>query len=153
MVFWHFWVCCKIGSSIKIKYKKILMESRWLLFPGQTVENTKVSERSHALHITQKNWTNITGHLDRKKNIQEAIDKELSWKRYLKDGSRSMMDNWENSLEVSWWIWEGIRIDLGKREIYLFKIIEWNLFVYIFSIRYDWIIIINFLNVNTSEIN
>lgn len=76
------------------------MESRWILFPGQTLSNTKISERHHALHIKAKNWGNITRHLDRKKIIQETIDKEESWKSYLRDGSKKMMENWQNSLEV-----------------------------------------------------
>lgn len=80
------------------------MESTWLLFPGQTLENTKVSDRSHALHITKKNWANITRHLNRKVILQEELDKEEAWKKYLKDGSRQMMENWENSLEVSCFI-------------------------------------------------
>nr|CAH7736420.1 unnamed protein product [Callosobruchus chinensis] len=75
------------------------MESRWYLFPGQTLENTKISDRSHALHITQTEWGKITGHLDRKKLIQEDIDREEAHKRYLDDGSKSMIKNWENSLE------------------------------------------------------
>ncbi|VEN49564.1 unnamed protein product [Callosobruchus maculatus] len=75
------------------------MESRWYLFPGQTLENTKISDRSHALHITQTEWNKITGHLDRKKLIQEAIDREEAHKRYLDEGSKSMIKNWENSLE------------------------------------------------------
>ncbi|CAH2005397.1 unnamed protein product [Acanthoscelides obtectus] len=75
------------------------MESRWYLFPGQTLENTKISERSHALHITQTEWGKITGHLDRNRLIQEAIDREATHKRYLDDGSKSMIKNWENSLE------------------------------------------------------
>lgn len=76
------------------------MESRWLLFPGQTLSNTKISDRHHALHIKEKNWCDIKAHLDRKKNTQEALDKEESWKSYLKDGSMKMMENWQNSLEV-----------------------------------------------------
>lgn len=79
----------------------VYMESTWLLFPGQTLANTKVSERSHALHINVKNWGNITRNLDRVKIKQETADKEETWKRYLKDGSKRMMENWENSLEVS----------------------------------------------------
>nr|CAI5868545.1 unnamed protein product [Callosobruchus analis] len=75
------------------------MESRWYLFPGQTLENTKISDRSHALHITQTEWNKITGHLDRKKLIQEAIDREEAHRRYLDEGSKSMIKNWENSLE------------------------------------------------------
>lgn len=77
------------------------MESRWLLFPGQTLSNTKISERHHALHINAENWGNITRHLDRHKIKQEELDKEEAWKSYLRDGSRKMMENWENSLEVS----------------------------------------------------
>lgn len=76
------------------------MESRWLLFPGQTLSNTKISDRHHALHIKEKNWSDIKAHLDRKRNTQAALDKEESWKSYLKDGSMKMMENWQNSLEV-----------------------------------------------------
>lgn len=67
---------------------------------GQTLENTKISDRAHALHITKSGWNNITRHLDRKKILQEAADKEAEVKRYLDEGSKNMTKNWENSLEV-----------------------------------------------------
>ncbi|KAG5881918.1 hypothetical protein JTB14_004476 [Gonioctena quinquepunctata] len=75
------------------------MESRWFLFPGQTLANTKISVRSHALHINAKEWEKITTHLDRKKLIQEAIEKEENKRKYLEEGSKKMIENWENSLE------------------------------------------------------
>jgi hypothetical protein len=83
------------------------MESKWYLFPGQTVENTKISDRAHALHITAASWNNITRHLDRKKRIQEAVDKERVHRESLKDGSRGMTKEWVNSIEVR---------DLGRVE-------------------------------------
>ncbi|XP_074032084.1 uncharacterized protein isoform X2 [Leptinotarsa decemlineata] len=67
--------------------------------PWQTLSNTKISDRAHALHITSKEWGKINKHLDRKKLIQEAIEKEENKKKYLDEGSKSMIRNWENSLE------------------------------------------------------
>ncbi|XP_970201.3 trichohyalin [Tribolium castaneum] len=75
------------------------MESKWYFFPGQNPENTKISDRAHALHITKPAWTNITEHLNRKKRIQEAIDKERAHKEALKQGSESMTKEWVNSIE------------------------------------------------------
>ncbi|RZB40905.1 trichohyalin-like, partial [Asbolus verrucosus] len=75
------------------------MESKWFLFPGQTVENTKISDRAHALHITKTAWGNITQHLDRKKRIQEAIERERAHKQALKEGSQAMTKEWKNSIE------------------------------------------------------
>lgn len=69
---------------------------------GQTLENTKISDRQHALHITKTSWDGITKHLDRKKLLQEAADKEAAIKKYLDDGSKNMTKEWENSLEVNW---------------------------------------------------
>lgn len=77
------------------------MESTFYYFPGQTPENTKISDRSHALHVTSDAWKRITGHLDRRKLIQEAIDKEVAYKKALKDGSYAMTCTWENSVEVN----------------------------------------------------
>ncbi|XP_030760706.1 calponin homology domain-containing protein DDB_G0272472-like [Sitophilus oryzae] len=75
------------------------MESRWYLFAGQTLENTKISDRVNALHITDSAWKGITKHLDRKKMLQEALDKEKAVKQYLDEGSKNMTEKWENSLE------------------------------------------------------
>ncbi|CAH1116211.1 unnamed protein product [Phaedon cochleariae] len=75
------------------------MESTWYLFPGQTLANTKISDRSHALHIRSKEWGKITSHLDRKKLKEQAIQREREHKQYLDDGSKRMIQNWENSLE------------------------------------------------------
>lgn len=75
------------------------MESKWYFFPGQTVENTKISDRAHALHLSQSAWHGITRHLDRKKRIQEALDKEEAHKRALKEGSQAMTKQWPDSIE------------------------------------------------------
>lgn len=77
------------------------MESRYFLFPGQTLENTKISDRAHALHITATEWSKIRKHLDRKKDIQALIGKEENKRRYLAEGNRAMTEKWENSLEVT----------------------------------------------------
>lgn len=78
------------------------MESRWYIPPGKTLENTKIAERSHALHVTKKEWSKITGHLDRNRLLQEAIDKEVEKKRKMKEDSEAMTKNWENSLQVDY---------------------------------------------------
>ncbi|KAJ3645595.1 hypothetical protein Zmor_023238 [Zophobas morio] len=75
------------------------MESQWYYFPGQTPQNTKISDRAHALHITKDAWSNITQHLDRKKRIQEAIDREHAHKEALKQGSEEMTKKWPNSVQ------------------------------------------------------
>lgn len=76
------------------------METRWYLFPGQTLGNTRIQDRGHALHVTKNAWGKITAHLDRNRLIQEAIDKEKAHKRALKEGSEAMTQNWGNSVEV-----------------------------------------------------
>lgn len=76
------------------------MESKWYFFPGQTPQNTRISDRAHALHISAPAWDNITEHLNRKKRIQEAIDKEKAHKEALKQGSEAMTKEWVNSIEV-----------------------------------------------------
>ncbi|XP_076261669.1 uncharacterized protein LOC143197051 [Rhynchophorus ferrugineus] len=75
------------------------MESRWYLFSGQTLQNTKISDRVHALHITQSAWNDIGKHLDRKKIKQEAAERDAAVKKYLDEGSKNMTKAWENSLE------------------------------------------------------
>ncbi|XP_022911235.2 cilia- and flagella- associated protein 210 [Onthophagus taurus] len=75
------------------------MESRWYLLPGQTIENTKISERGHALHVSNTAWKKITGHLDRKKNIEDAIEAERAHRQALKEGSDAMTKNWPDSIE------------------------------------------------------
>lgn len=77
------------------------MESRYFLFPGQTLENTNISDRAHALHITDTQWRKIRKHLDRKKDIQELLDKEENKRRYLAEGNKAMTEKWDNSLEVN----------------------------------------------------
>lgn len=75
------------------------MESRWYYFSGQSAENTKISDRAHVLNITNHAWNQITDHLDRKKRLQEAIEKDQAYKRLLKQGSQSMTEKWGNSIE------------------------------------------------------
>ncbi|KAF2904987.1 hypothetical protein ILUMI_01189 [Ignelater luminosus] len=74
------------------------MESRWYVSPGQTLQTTKIEDRSRALHIKRNLWKNITAHLDRNRLTQEAIDKEKARKKFLKEGSEQMTKNWENSV-------------------------------------------------------
>lgn len=80
------------------------MESRWYVPPGKSLYNTKISDRQIALHITGKAWNNITKHLDRKRLIQEEIDKNEAHRKALKEGSEAMTKNWPNSLEVKFQI-------------------------------------------------
>ncbi|CAG9767453.1 unnamed protein product [Ceutorhynchus assimilis] len=75
------------------------MESTWYLFPGQTLENTKISDRARALHMTQSSLDEIKSHINRQKLLQEVVDREAAVKKYLKDGSRNMTESWPNSLE------------------------------------------------------
>ncbi|XP_060522535.1 DNA ligase 1-like [Cylas formicarius] len=75
------------------------MESKWHLLPGQTLENTKIAERAHALHVTESAWNGITRHLDRRKILQENLEREKAIKKYLEEGSKQMTKGWENSLQ------------------------------------------------------
>lgn len=78
------------------------MESRWYLSPGQTLTNTKIIDRKKALHITANAWKNITtDHLDKKRLAEEAIMKEQSKKKALKEESQAMVDQWPNSVLVA----------------------------------------------------
>lgn len=76
------------------------MESRWYLEPGQTLSNTKISDRSIALHIPENCWKKITGHLDRKLLAERAIDKEKARRKAMKDESEAMVESWDNSVMV-----------------------------------------------------
>ncbi|KAJ8956625.1 hypothetical protein NQ318_013978 [Aromia moschata] len=46
-----------------------------------------------------KEWHRISKHLERKKDIQEALEIEESKRKYLEEGSKNMIKNWDNSLE------------------------------------------------------
>lgn len=76
------------------------MESRWFLLPGQTLQNTKISDRKKALHITSDAWENITAHLDEKRHKEEAVQRERAKKKAMKEESQAMVDEWPNSLMV-----------------------------------------------------
>lgn len=76
------------------------MESRWYIPPGKSLSTTKIADRQLALHVTGKAWKNVVKHLDRKRLIQEEIDKNEAHRRALKEGSEAMTKNWPNSLEV-----------------------------------------------------
>lgn len=76
------------------------MESRWFLLPGQTPQNTKISDRKKALHITSDAWENITAHLDKKRRNEEAVQRERAKKKAMKDESQAMVDEWPNSVLV-----------------------------------------------------
>lgn len=78
------------------------MESKWFLFPGQTLANTNVSDRARALHVDTKTWSHITGHLDRNRIQQEAAIEEERHRQELKDGSKAMTKLWPNSIEVDY---------------------------------------------------
>lgn len=60
----------------------------------------KPLNRNTALHISSKEWDEITGRNDRKKLEAEAIAKEQAKKKYMKESSQAMIDSWENSLLV-----------------------------------------------------
>lgn len=77
------------------------MESKWYLSPGQTLENTKIEDRGHALHVSKEEWAKITSHLSRKNKIQQAIEKEQAHKKAMKEGSQKMTASWDNSVEVN----------------------------------------------------
>lgn len=49
------------------------METRWLLLPGQTLNNTKISDRLTELHIGNKKWQHLIGHLKEKDNLQTEL--------------------------------------------------------------------------------
>lgn len=78
------------------------MESRWYLPPGQTLHNTNISDRQHALHVTKTAWNKINAHLDRNKIIAETLEKERAYKKAMKEGSEAMTRNWDDSIEVQW---------------------------------------------------
>ncbi|CAG9856416.1 unnamed protein product [Phyllotreta striolata] len=75
------------------------MESRYYYFAGQTPENTKISERSHALHITSTEMNKIRKQLDRNKIAKEEREREEARKKYLEEGSKDMIKLWVDSLE------------------------------------------------------
>ncbi|CAH0564508.1 unnamed protein product [Brassicogethes aeneus] len=106
------------------------MESRFYYFPGQTPENTKISDRSHALHLSQDSWKQITGHLDRNRLIQEAIDKNEAHKKALKDGSDAMTKTWENSVE-------NIRKRKEEERLEKIRLLEENKFKGFYKLRVE----------------
>lgn len=77
------------------------MESRWYVPPGQSLSTTKIADRQLALHVTADAWKNVTKHLDRKRLIQEEIDRNVAYRKAMKEGSESMTKNWSNSVEVN----------------------------------------------------
>lgn len=76
------------------------MERRWNLKPGQTLENTKVSERRAELHITANAWNKITEKLDKRNLKAEASAKEQARRQRMREENQVMVDNWEDSLMV-----------------------------------------------------
>ncbi|GJQ80108.1 hypothetical protein Trydic_g19390 [Trypoxylus dichotomus] len=78
-----------------------VMESRWYLAPGQTLENTNISDRQHALHVTKTAWNKLNAHLDRKRLIAEALEKERAYRQAMKEGSDAMIEEWPDSIERS----------------------------------------------------
>ncbi|KAF5306239.1 hypothetical protein FQA39_LY08937 [Lamprigera yunnana] len=75
------------------------METRWYVDPGQTLEKTKIDERSLALHVSQDSWNSLLRHLSQKQRMQEAIDLQITQKESLKKGSEEMTRHWDNSVE------------------------------------------------------
>ncbi|XP_066246966.1 golgin subfamily A member 6-like protein 22 [Euwallacea similis] len=74
------------------------MESKEYLFTDLILENVKISDRSHELHITKAAWDEITRHLDGKL-LDNTMDKETAIKRYLDEDSKNVTKGWENYLE------------------------------------------------------
>lgn len=76
------------------------MESRWFVWPGQRLEDTNISDRQRALHITSKAWENIKGHLDKKRLAEEALAMERAKKIAMNEESKAMVEKWPNSIMV-----------------------------------------------------
>lgn len=76
------------------------MESRWFLWPGQTLENTYISDRQKALHITSDAWEGIKGHLDKKRLAAEALARERAKEQAMREESQAMVNQWPDSLMV-----------------------------------------------------
>lgn len=75
------------------------MESKWHLRDGQTLENTKIRDRSLALHVSLSNWKHFHRHLHRTENKRHDVEVENDRRQYLKEKSEAMTRNWENSVE------------------------------------------------------
>lgn len=77
------------------------MEIRWHLSPGQTFENTRISDLKTELHITTDKWRKITQKLDRRNLKAEAIAKERARRQQMREENQAMIDSWEDSLMVT----------------------------------------------------
>lgn len=71
-----------------------------MVWPGQTLEDTKISDRKKVLHISSESWSNIRSHLDKKRLAAEAIAKERAKKKAMKEESKAMVEQWPNSIMV-----------------------------------------------------
>lgn len=102
------------------------MESRWYLAPGQTLENTNISDLQHALHVTRPAWHKINAHLDRNRIIAETLEKERAYKQAMKEGSEAMTKNWPDSIEVRVYFkiihWDVLLPELTEEVIHLIQI-------------------------------
>lgn len=76
------------------------MESRWFLKEGQSLQNTKIRDRSLALHVSAGVWDQFHGHLKRNEASEAEIKRQDDRRRFLKEKSEAMTRNWENSVEV-----------------------------------------------------
>lgn len=76
------------------------MESRWFVRPGQKLEETNISDRQRALHITSNAWSSIKFHLHKKRLKAEALEKERARKKAIKAESQAMVNSWPDSVMV-----------------------------------------------------
>ncbi|XP_017768598.1 PREDICTED: trichohyalin-like [Nicrophorus vespilloides] len=87
------------SSFCKFSLRFEIMESRWYVPAGKVLEETRIEDRKHALHICKENWSNITVHLDRNRLIAEANEDEENKRKAMKEASDEMTKNWDNSVE------------------------------------------------------
>lgn len=73
-----------------------MMETRYYSEKGRPGGEHKL-----ALHASRRVFDRITGHLDRKERIREDLAKEAAHRKYLRDATKAMTSQWENSVDVS----------------------------------------------------
>lgn len=77
------------------------MDFTWYLYPGQTLENTTPEQRGKALVATPSAWNKIIKRTGQKKIKQELLAKEHARNEYLREGSKAMTKNWDDTIDVS----------------------------------------------------
>lgn len=76
------------------------MEVRYHFMPGQTPQNTRISELKTELHITGTEWKKIIQKLDKRDLQEEEMARQRVRRQKMKEENQAMIDSWDDSFLV-----------------------------------------------------